>query len=497
MPHRSTHHQVAAANQGKIGLIDVGSNSVRFVVYDRLKRAPYSIYNEKVMCRLGSGLAKSGKLNPSGVKLARKAIARFVALAKNMEVTELDIIATAAMREASDGQDFADELERKHNVNIEVISGRREAKLAAYGVLSSIHQPRGMVADLGGGSLELAWLDENSRISNRVSMPIGVLRLMDECSGLDDIRQKVRATLSEQHWISNCQGGMLYAVGGSFRNVARIHMHQTNHPLTLVHGYEMGQQQTSQLLEHIRQASADDIAAMPGVSSKRADILPIATVILEELLRALSPEAVTYSNSGIREGYLYRKLSPFIRSEDVTISACVEVARGMHHSLSYAKELYEWMERVLNTPLESEKRLAYPCCTLQDIARYINPEDRAAWAYERVMQSNLMGLTHKQRTQLALALYHCYSHRLKHEFAELTLLDENSRNWAQLVGTIASLAHHLAGGVAGTLPKITLNIGEGNNALTLPDGMEPLHGNIIDKRLASIVGSYQAWQAYK
>lgn len=184
--------QITNANQGKIGLIDIGSNSIRLVVYDRLKRAPASIYNEKVMCQLGKGLAASGKLNPEGVTLANAAIARFVTLAKNMEVTELDIVATAAVRDASDGPEFVETLEREHNIFIEVISGKREAKLGAYGILASMHKPEGLAGDLGGGSMELVALDKNQRIGERISLPVGALRLLDECDGPKSMRKKIR-----------------------------------------------------------------------------------------------------------------------------------------------------------------------------------------------------------------------------------------------------------------------------------------------------------------
>ena len=494
MPHSWLEQQIAAANQGKIGLIDIGSNSIRMVVYDRLKRAPSAIYNEKVMCQLGKGLALDGKLNPDGVKLAHKAIARFISLAKNMEVTELDIVATAAVREASDGQTFVDELERAHNIHIEVLSGKREAKLGAYGILSSMHEPVGIAGDLGGGSLELVALDKQQRIGERISLPIGVLRLLDECDSPEAIRDKTRAILQKESWLSQQQGQTFYAIGGSFRNLARIHSLSTNYPLPLTHGYTIKTKDTSKLLKRVSSASPSELADMAGISTKRIPVLPAAAIMMDELLRLIQPSHITFSSSGIREGYLYEKLSPFIREEDVLIASCIELPGTIYHSRSYAGELFEWMQGMLHKQSQRSMRVAYSACLLQDIARYILPDHRGEWAFERIMQSNLHGIDHQQRVQLALTLYHRYRFKRKHAFAELTLLSDKHIYWAELVGSIASLAHHLTGGIAGTLPRIKLEIKKQRCALILPDNMQSLDGDVIHKRLSAIEASYAHWQ---
>lgn len=484
------HHN--PSNQGKIGLIDIGSNSVRLVVYDRLKRAPAAIYNEKVMCQLGKGLSLTGKLNPDGIAMADRAIARYVALAKNMDVTELDVIATAAVREASDGNSFVERLERQHNIFIEVISGRREAKLGAYGVLSSIHQPCGLVADLGGGSLELVTLDKDQRIGERVSLPIGALRLVDECGDAKSIRKKVRKLLAEQTWFDAQKIDMLYIIGGSFRNLARMHAISCEYPLPLTQGYSVKAADISPMLETVASSNAEELSAMAGASNKRLTMLPAAAIVLEELAKAATAKSITFSSSGIREGYLFEKLSPFMREEDGLIASCIELASRRSQSFGYARELFEWMQQLLQKQSESSQRIAYAACLLQDIAMYINPDDQANWAFERVIESNFNGVNHKQRTQLALTLYYSYRTKLKHNLAELALVDDKSHRWSELIGSLANLAYRLTGGVTGALKHITLDAS--TRTLNLPDDMMALSGEAIEKRLGAVFDAYEAWQ---
>src|SRR5690606_20130273 len=130
--------------------------------------------NEKVMCALGKGLAASGVLNPDGVEMAKLALRRFISMGHNMEVSDLYVMATAAVRDAKDGASFARYLEDTYDIEVDIISGKKEAKLGAYGVCSSMYKPKGITADLGGGSMELVWVDDG-HIADHTSLPLGSL----------------------------------------------------------------------------------------------------------------------------------------------------------------------------------------------------------------------------------------------------------------------------------------------------------------------------------
>src|SRR5215469_7119324 len=143
-----------AASQ-RIGVIDLGSNSLRLVVFERLGSALFPLFNEKVMCGLGRGIASTGRLNPEGVALALINLRRFVAFARAIAVDHLAVLATAAVRDASDGQAFAAEVERQCRVQVKIIDGVGGARRSATGVLAGVRDGEGFVAALGGGSVEL------------------------------------------------------------------------------------------------------------------------------------------------------------------------------------------------------------------------------------------------------------------------------------------------------------------------------------------------------
>ena len=190
-------------HEGRIGVIDIGSNSIRLVVYDGVKRAPLPLFNEKIFCGLGKNLASTGKLNPDGIKQAEACMKRFLALVRVMDVVELQIMATAAVRDAQDGAAFVEKLERAHRININVISGKKEARLAAAGIFSSVYKPQGLAGDMGGGSIELISLEKGST-HEQTTLPIGPLRIMDLSRGdKDKMRKLIAEGLSGEKWLQD------------------------------------------------------------------------------------------------------------------------------------------------------------------------------------------------------------------------------------------------------------------------------------------------------
>ena len=155
MARRQARLKRGTARRGPVAVIDIGSNSLRLVIYDGVRRSPRTLVNEKVMCGLGRHLEATGKLDPDGVALARANLHRFVTLARDISVRRLDVLATAAVRDASDGRGFVADIERRHRLKVQILSGEQEGRLSAYGVLAGIPEAGGIVGDLGGGSAEL------------------------------------------------------------------------------------------------------------------------------------------------------------------------------------------------------------------------------------------------------------------------------------------------------------------------------------------------------
>lgn len=480
-------------HDGRIGIIDIGSNSIRLVIYDQLKRSPVPIYNEKVMCALGKGLANSGMLNPDGVKMAKTTLGRLLAMSRNMEVTSLYVMATAAVRDAKDGKEFAKYIEDKYDIDVDIISGEKEAKLGAYGVCASMYKPEGITGDMGGGSMELVWL-EAGHLRHQTSIALGSLRMIDECKGDRGKLQKlIDKRFSELAWFDDHKASNFYAIGGSFRALAKMHLTASNYPVRILHEYTVESKAFLNFVRDIVNMPDDRLEKFPGVAVKRIPALPGAAMVLARILETAQARQIVFSTSGIREGYLYEKLSTNIRLQDGLLASCTEFATKSGRTTAYANELFTWMYPLLKDEKESERRLRFAFCLLSNIALHIHPEYRAEWAFQRILYSALTALTHRERVTLALALYHRYQFKLKEEWPALALITPKDRAWAKLVGTTANLAYHFSGSIAGNLHKTMLIVTKGRVNLEVTPDMQDVMGEVTDRRINGVNEAYQGY----
>jgi exopolyphosphatase/guanosine-5'-triphosphate,3'-diphosphate pyrophosphatase len=482
--------------KGLIAIIDIGSNSVRMVVYHALKRVPLPLFNEKYMCALGKGLARTGKLNPEGVKQAEGAIARFLVMANRLQVASLDILATAAVRDATNGEAFVRGLEKTHGIKVTVISGEREAELAAKAVLASFHEPLGISADLGGGSMELATVSRTA-VGERASCHLGSLRILDSTDGKrDKMEELIKSELKAIGWLRDAAPPAIYAIGGGFRALAKLHMKKTDYPLNLVHEYHMGRRAVGQMREKLLALSPEEIAALPGLSEKRAATIVPTAMVLHQLMNYTGAPEVRFSVSGIREGFFFDLLDEKAQHEDALIASANDLAALIGRTGSYGRELYEWMSPLFaNEPLPW-RRIRRALCKLSELAWSIDPNFRASWAYQRIIQSSLKGIDHKERLMLALALYHRYQTRWKGDKHEIKLLDERERQWARCVGLAANLAFQLSGGRAGNLHHASLRFHDGEVKLSLDEEAAPLRTEAVEKRVLGLGDALRAFSNF-
>ncbi|MDX2074032.1 MAG: Ppx/GppA family phosphatase [Alphaproteobacteria bacterium] len=478
---------------GRIAIVDIGSNSIRLVVYDQQKRSPVSIYNEKVMCGLGRGLANSGKLHPAGVVEAKAALARFLAMGRNMDIQSLYVMATAAVRDASDGGEFVRYLEREHTIKIDVISGEREARLGAYGVCSSMHKPSGLIGDLGGGSMELVEVHDGA-IGGHTSLPLGSLRMFDETKGdRDKIRKLIDKRFGEVAWLEDKTVPTFYAIGGSFRALAKMYMTAEKYPLHILHEFTVEAKPFLAFVREIATFSNEKLEKYPGSAAKRVPQLPGAALLLEKIMTTTKCGKVTFSASGIREGYLYEMLPDKWRSEDGLISSCSEFSSRGGRTIAYSGDLYIWMAPLMKDEDDMSARLRLAFCLLSEIALHIHPEYRAEWAFERVLFSALTCFSHRERVKLALAMYHRYQYKSSGNRPELKLISESDKRWAKLVGTAANLAYHLSGSIAGNLHHASLDADASPLSITLSANMKDLMGDAVLRRLNGLEEAYRQY----
>ncbi len=477
---------------GRIGVLDIGSNSIRLVVFDGLARAPFAIFNEKVLCGLGRGLESSGRLSLEGMAVALENIGRFVAVARAMAVGDLAVLATAAVRDASNGTSFVAEIERRFAIMVRIVSGGEEARLSALGVLAAEPQADGIVADLGGGSLEVVDV-AGGRIGPQATLPLGPLRLADLAEAKrKQLRQVIDGRLAEVGWLPTGAGRPLYAVGGAWRSLARAHMAATGYPLHVIHNYAIERHAAEAFLLRVQRrdkaGGRNGLKDLPGVSRRRLEGLPYAAAVLERLLAATRASALVFSAQGLREGCLFDRLSPREQAEDPLISACRAIAREAGRFPEHGAEIEHFVAPLFAAPDPAAGRLMRAACLLSDIAWMEHPDYRAEHAFWRILRLPVVGIDHPGRARLALAVAARYAGDDPMGFTASAdrLLDPAARRQATTLGLALRLAHTFTGGAAGVLSDCALSLAGGRLTLTMAGGRHALIGDVVRRRLDAL-----------
>jgi exopolyphosphatase/guanosine-5'-triphosphate,3'-diphosphate pyrophosphatase len=397
-----------------VAVIDIGSNSVRLVVYQAMARSLVTVFNEKALCGLGREVQSTGLLAKDAVEKALSALKRFRALCRVQQVGHVHAIATAACRDASNGPDFIAKAERICGVPIEILSGPREAKLSALGVVSGIHNPDGIVGDLGGGSLELIDVRGN-RVHSGVTLPLGSLALQDAShKSLKRAERIVKTDLASAAQLKAGRGRTFYAVGGTWRALARIHIIQSGYPLHVMHGYSIPAADALDFTQRLRRlASTNMLANIEAIADARRPLLAYAALVLEYVIRVARPKTIVFSTFGVREGLLYEMLPQFERAKDGLLCAAQDLNELLSRSARHAQELIDWTDRLFRVvkvrETEEERRLRHTACLLSDIGWRVHPDYRGEQTLNLITHGNFGGITHQGRAFVALSVFYRYA----------------------------------------------------------------------------------------
>jgi exopolyphosphatase / guanosine-5'-triphosphate,3'-diphosphate pyrophosphatase len=446
--------------EASVAVIDIGSNSVRLVVYEAMTRSLVSIFNEKTLCGLGREVQSTGLLAPDAVAKALTSLRRFRALIRVMKVGRVYAIATAACRDASNGADFIAKAERICGVSIEILSGPREAKLSALGVVSGIHNPDGIVGDLGGGSLELIDISGN-RISRGVTLPLGSLALLDAShKSLKRAERLVKEDLTGVAQLKAARGRTFYAVGGTWRSLARIHIIQSGYPLGVMHGYSIPAADALDFARRLRRlVSANMLANIEVVADARRPLLAYAALVLEYIIRVGKPKTIVFSTFGVREGLLYEMLPQGERASDGLIGAAQTLNELLSRSARHAQELIGWTDRLVRVvrlrETAEDRRLRHAACLLSDIGWRVHPDHRGEETLNLITNGNFGSISHQGRAFVALSVFYRYA-GLRDEnepparIREMVTpaMDERAR----LLGAAFRVAHLISAARPGVLP---------------------------------------------
>jgi exopolyphosphatase / guanosine-5'-triphosphate,3'-diphosphate pyrophosphatase len=484
-------------NGPPIAVIDIGSNSVRLVVYEGLARSLTPIFNEKVLAGLGREVLSTGLLATDAVEKALAALTRFRALCDAMGVCEVWAIATAACRDARNGPAFIVRAEKACGVAVAVLSGRREAELSALGVISGVHEPDGIVGDLGGGSLELTDV-RGTRLKSGVTLPLGGLALQDlSAKSIAKAEKIAREALSRLDLLKAGRGRDFYAVGGTWRSLTRLHMAQTGYPLHVTHGYVIPASEALEFSGLVRRVDPETLSKIEIVATARRPLLSYAALVLEHIMRIAKPRRVVVSALGVREGLLYSMLKDKEKKRDALIAAAQELNVLRSRSPRHGEELAGWIDRFMATSgikeTAEEKRLRHAACLLADIGWRAHPDYRGEQSLNVISNAAFVGVDHPGRVFIALAVFFRHvglaGDELSPHVRELATARMIDR--ARVLGAAMRVAYLVSGAMPGVLPHAPLVVERGKLKLKLRGKYRDLAGERVFARLrqlARVVG---------
>ncbi len=468
-------------------VVDLGSNSVRLVVFEGRGRNPVAIFNEKAVLRLGRGLQQTGRLHEEGVEQALTVMARYAAIGRAMGAHPFDVLATAAVRDASNGPAFAAALqEHLPEVNFRVLTGEQEARLSAAGLLCGIPAAAGILADIGGGSMEVVHLADGG-VRAAQTLKLGVLRLSDRAGG-DVVRARAIAEedLAQIGWLSDAAGRDLYLVGGAWRALARIHMEQTAYPLAIVHHYTIGREEARDLAGVIGSASRRMLERMPGMSRRRVDDMPFAAVVLRRLLRATDARRVVFSANGLREGWFMEHVcSAKARTQDPVLATARDLAGRYGRDAALPEVLIKWLAPLVDSVDQPTQVLHEAACWMSDIGHQEHPEYRAEQVFMRTLRQTGVALDHHARAFLAMTLALRYEAEPETPYLDTArmLLHLSTLRRAEILGMALRLAYTLCGGTAALLRTTSLTRSPERLVLRMENGQGVFAGESVTRRL--------------
>jgi len=478
----------------KFAVVDIGSNSVRLVVYESLKRAPYVIFNEKILCGLGRGLAETGKMQQGLMDSCVENLKRFALMLDKMDVEDFRVVATSAVREALNGPDFVKRIKRECGLDVSVISGEEEARLSGLGVLCALPRSQGIMGDLGGGSLELARLWDGD-VEDKVSFAIGPLKYQSlDGQTIASPKQDIDKAIETLDWKNEHKDENFHAVGGSWRALAKIHIMEKGYALNNVHHYIMGREEALELTERISGMHYIELGRYrTQISSRRLRVLPLSAYILNRLIKKLKSRQLVISGYGLREGLLFECMDPEVRKQDPLIATCHDIAANTGRFSEHGKRLQKWIDPLFPQDDFEQNRLRFAAAILSDVGWRGHPEYRSEKVLYEVLHGRLLGITHRGAAFIGLALYICYG-GLPGEKGTAkveTLLEPSDIRYANQVGLALRLAQRISGGTEKGLKSASLVLKNRSMLLNVREKDKALVNEVVRKRFAMLASEFE------
>jgi len=450
----------------KEAIIDLGSNSIRMLIYDNLLNSQIPIFNEKAICELGKNLDKTGKLDPKGSDFALSVLQRFKRILSNLKVKKFKIIGTAAIREATDSKLFVAKVEKILKKKVEVLTGIEEAENSALGVIIGFQRVNGVVVDLGGGSLEIA------RVRNK-----------------DKINSIISFYLNKIEWLRKGKTKNLYLCGGTWRTLLNAHIYKTNYPLSILHQYKLPAIEALKFSNSLSSVKLIKSEKLVGVTKSRTNYIPIGSYILSSLIKICDPSSILCSVSGVREGSLINKAYlNILKKDSLNRSVHFIALKKGDFGENYIK-LYNFLKKIFPNKDENFPiRLLLPACSLSNFDWGLGTYQRAELVFHEVINSPILKLSHNDRIKLGLVSFwrHC-STKYYPDLEFLKLLSNSEIKACRRIGAALRFASSISVISSIFYEKIKIYVAnEKTLTLKVPKKFSQVISNQVQKRLKSL-----------
>lgn len=451
------------------------------MIFDITDGYPHPLFNERVFCGLGTGLGETGALPEEAMDRAVTAIVRFSRLARNNGVDRLEAFATSAVRDATNGGELLAAIHSMTGCTVGVLDGEQEAMLSAQALQRGLHVKDGIIADLGGGSLELAAL-RHGKVSQMVSLPLGTMRLQARLSGdMSKMSKEISAALDDVDWLDKYAGKTLFPIGGAWRAFARLKIKDSSYPLDIIHGYTITADDAAETATVLTGLSKQSLMGLESVVRQRRMSMPLTGLLLNELISRTKPTTVTFSAVGVREGYVYGHMPDDQIADDPLVAAAAAFSEREGRFSDTADALLDWLSPVLSAENRQRRRLQFAVCALSDIAWRDHPDYRASFAFDRAIEYPFFGINHTERAFIALAVYLRYGGKSTDaRVAHIgSLLSKRAIRRAETLGFGLRLAYRISAGNPELLEQARLEIKNEQLSLVLPGGgAAPAHDRV-------------------
>ncbi len=459
-------------------VIDIGSNAIRFVVYDGAERAPTPIYNEKASISLGKAVGEHGLIPQNLVAEATKALTRFAKLCEAMGVVHRITIATAAVRDAVNGQEFLSDA-RLIVPEIQLLTGDEEAAAGGHGILAEFPSANGIAADLGGGSLELIRLT-NGILGDRISVPMGTMKL----KAMESIPNALARLTKDVPTSLKDPAENIFLIGGAWRAMAKFDHILSDHPLPLIANHRIKRTRLAEL--HAKALNDELLRSTKGIPQARLNTLGDAIALAHALADRFETDYLLVTTSGIREGVLFGQLEEETRRLNPVLESIRHETKSHWRFSGFGDALFYWIKPLHLTNSSRAETLLHATCCFADTAWAIQPDFRPVHAARLALDGMWHGLLPEERIQIAFATFIACGGKSGWPEALNAYVSEEALKVARLWGLAIRLAKRLSAGVPDMLTKANIGQIERNVKLSYTDDEGSLHTASVERRLKAL-----------